>query len=63
MDFITENWEKIALVALVIQNVVKGIRDAVDTTPQSDDNMFEKISTFLSKVTGYLIGFRPRSRK
>ncbi len=60
MEFITANWEKIVVVLLVVQNVVKGIRDAIDTTPETDDNAFERIATIISKASSYLIGFRPK---
>ena len=59
--FIVANWEKILIVVIVIQNLNKGLRDALDTTPQSDDNIWEKTSTILSKVLGYLLGFRPKA--
>ena len=60
-EFIVANWEKILIAVIVLQNINKGIRDALDTTPQTDDNIWEKTSTILSKVLGYLLGFRPKA--
>ena len=60
-NFIVANWQTIALVALVMQNIIKGLRDALDTTPETDDNFFEKIATVSSKLLAYLIGFRPKA--
>jgi len=59
-NFVVANWEKILIVVIVLQNINKGLRDALDTTPQSDDNIWEKASTIASKVLGYLLGFRPK---
>ena len=39
---------------------MKALRDAIDTTPQTDDNWFERTVTILGKVSGYLIGFRAK---
>ena len=60
-NFIVANWEKIAIVVLVIQNINKGLRDALDSTPHTDDNIWEKASSLLTKVLGYLLGFRPKA--
>ncbi len=55
MNFIAEHWAEILVVVLIIQNVVKGIRDAIDTTPLSDDTTFERVLTIISKVTDYVL--------
>lgn len=60
-NFIVAHWETIAIVVLVLQNVNKGLRDALDTTPQTDDNIWEKVSSILTKALGYLLGFRPKA--
>ena len=60
MEFITANCEKIIIVLLILQNVIKGIRDAIDTTPATDDNAFEKFATISTKALGYLLGLRPK---
>lgn len=55
-----------AWVGLVIASVLalhtglKALRDAIDTTPESDDNLFEKTVTIMGKVTKYLVGFRAK---
>ena len=60
IQFLSDNWEKIFIALIVLQNVIKGVRDAVDTTPETDDNAFEKFCTVSGKVLGYLIGFRAK---
>lgn len=55
MGFIQEHWAEILVVVLVIQNVAKGIRDAIDTTPETDDNVFERVLTIINKVTSYVL--------
>ena len=52
------DWEKAIILLLLVQNFVKGLRDALDTTPQTDDNVLERIATVFQKVVGYLLGFR-----
>lgn len=66
MDFITNiwgfivaHWATIAVVALVLKNIIVGTRDALDATPETDDNIIEKAASITLKVLGYLIGFRP----
>jgi hypothetical protein len=61
-NFIVANWDKILLVVIVLSNINKGLRDALDTTPGTDDNAWEKASTVISKVLGYLLGFRPKAK-
>lgn len=46
---------------LVISTAIKGIRDAIDKTPQSDDNWFERLATIITKAAGYLAGIRPKA--
>ena len=53
------DWEKAIIILLLVQNFVKGLRDALDTTPNTDDNAIERVATVFQKVVGYLVGFRP----
>jgi len=54
-------WVTIVIsVVLALHTGLKAYRDAVDTTPETDDNWLEKTSTLLGKIAGYLVGFRPR---
>lgn len=62
-NFIVSHWDKVLLVALILSNVLKGIQDAVDTTPGNDINLLEKILTISRKVLGYILGFRPQVTK
>jgi hypothetical protein len=63
VQFFTENWATILVVLLVTQNFIKGLRDALDSTPHTDDNIIEKIATIVVKVLGYLLGIRPSVKK
>lgn len=44
---------------LVAVKALQGVRDAIDKTPASDDNIFERAVTILGKTIGYLGGVRP----
>lgn len=65
MDFLSQfalshPWVPMALtIYLVVVNALKGVRDAIDKTPLTDDSPFERLVTILSKTLGYLAGFRP----
>lgn len=48
-------------VYLVAVKALQGIRDAIDKTPASDDNWFERTVTILGKTIGYLGGVRPNA--
>ena len=61
-NFVVTYWDKILIVVIVLSNINKGLRDALDSTPTTDDNIWEKTSTVLSKVLGYLLGFRPKAK-
>lgn len=46
---------------LVAVKALQGVRDAIDKTPTSDDNWFERTVTILGKTIGYLGGVRPNA--
>lgn len=46
---------------LVVVKGIQGLRDALDKTPASDDNWFERTATILGKTIGYLGGIRPNA--
>jgi len=46
--------ERVVLSFLLFNQVMKAVRDAVDTTPGKDVNAFEKFVTILSKISDYL---------
>ena len=48
-------------VYLIVVKALQGIRDAIDKTPASDDNWFERAVTILGKTIGYLGGVRPNA--
>lgn len=53
-------WVPLVLgIYLTVVKTLQGIRDAIDKTPASDDNTFERIVTILGKTLGYLGGVRP----
>ncbi len=54
-------WLSLTIVIyLLVVKLIVGVRDAIDKTPASDDNWFEKASSILGKTIGYLAGFRPK---
>lgn len=58
--FFKNHWVEISVIALAVHTSLKAIRDAIDKTPESDDNWFEKLVTILGKATKYLVsGKRP----
>jgi hypothetical protein len=55
-----ENWVGIIAVYLAVHKALVAVRDAIDKTPGSDDNWFEKFVTVMGKLGGYLVaGKRP----
>lgn len=58
MEWIKANWVQIGVIAFAVHTLLKAIRDAIDTTPETDDNVFEKIVTYVGKVIAYLFGQR-----
>lgn len=66
MEWLNNFAQDHAWVGLTISIVIaahtglKALRDAIDTTPQTDDNWFERIVTILGKVSGYLVGSRAK---
>lgn len=56
-------WLSLTIVIyLLVVKLIVGVRDAIDKTPTSDDNFFEKAATILGKTIGYLAGFRPKDK-
>lgn len=61
ISFFTENWVAIGVILMGVQMILKGVRDAIDKTPETDDNWFERIMTITSKAIGYVLaGKRPQ---
>lgn len=55
------NWVQITVVILAVSKVLTVIRDAIDKTPATDDNWFERFCTIFGKVVGQLtLGARPK---
>lgn len=54
VSWFTENWTTVVLIALALNTFLKGIRDAVDTTPDVDNTPFERFVTIFGKVVAYL---------
>ena len=59
VNFLKDHWVEIGVALLGIHTLLKAIRDAIDKTPQTDDNAFEKFVSLSGKVLGYLFGKRP----
>lgn len=54
-SFITAHWETILLVAIALNTFLKALRDAIDKTPNTDDNLVERIWSVVTKSLGYLL--------
>lgn len=52
-NFVINHWAEIGVVLLALQNALKGIRDAIDTTPDTADNCFEKFVEIFCKASAY----------
>lgn len=60
MEWIQNHLVEIGVIYLLVLNFLKGLRDALDKTPQTDDNWFERIVTALGKTAQYVtFGKRP----
>ena len=58
--FVKDNWDKIAIVYLAVHKLIVTLRDILDKTPNTDDNILERIVTLSGKLADYLIkGKRP----
>lgn len=61
MDWIQNHWAEVISGYVLFIQVMKAIRDAIDTTPGTDDNWFERACTIMSKLTASLLtGARPK---
>lgn len=58
VEWVQTNWVQITVIVLAVNTCLKAIRDAIDATPETDDNFFEKAVSFIGKVVGYLFGQR-----
>lgn len=60
INFVKDNWIQITVIYLAFAKFITAIRDVLDKTPASDDNLFEKICTLINKLGAYLLtGKRP----
>lgn len=58
IQWVQANWVTVTVIALAVHTFLKAIRDAIDKTPETDDNWFEKLVTLIGKIVGYLGGKR-----
>lgn len=58
IEFLQNNWVAIGVIALAFHTFLKAVRDAIDKTPATDDNWFEKFVTIFGKAVAYLGGKR-----
>ncbi len=59
---VTHPWIPLTIsIYLVVVKALQGVRDAIDHSPATDDNWFERTVTILGKTIGYLGGVRPQS--
>jgi len=60
IDWIKDNWVVVGVVFIAFHTFLKAVRDAIDKTPATDDNWFERLVTIVGKVASYLfMGQRP----
>lgn len=58
------NWVQITVVGLAVSKILTVVRDAIDKTPNTDDNWFERTVTIINKVAAQLLtGKRPEETK
>jgi len=55
IDFVKDNWVGIGVIYVAFVQLLKAIRDAIDKTPSTDDNCFERLVTILGKVGASLL--------
>jgi hypothetical protein len=55
MEWIQSHWVEIVAGYVLFIQVMKAIRDAIDTTPGTDDNWFERACTIMQKLGATLI--------
>lgn len=62
LSFLHEiNWVALGVIYLALHKLLVSIRDVLDKTPETDDNAFEKLVTFMGKLVPYLLtGKRPQ---
>lgn len=61
MEWIQKHWTEIVAGYVLFIQVMKAVRDAIDTTPNTDDNWFERACTVASKLLASLTtGARPK---
>ena len=62
IDWLKAHWVEIGVVIIAVNTFLKAVRDAIDKTPETDDNKFERFVTLVGKVCGYLFkGKRPNA--
>ena len=60
MEWLQAHWAEVGVVYLLVLNLLKGLRDAFDKTPATDDNWFERLVTAMAKASQYFVfGKRP----
>jgi hypothetical protein len=58
VNFIKDNWLAIIAVYLLLAKFMTGLRDVLDKTPKTDDNIFERICSIMSRLADYLLKFK-----
>lgn len=61
---IQNHWVEIGVFYLLVLNFLKGLRDAIDKTPLTDDNWFERLVSIMVKLSAYItVGKRPEVKQ
>ena len=60
IGFISDNWVAIIAVLTATSVFLKALRDSIDKTPLTDDNVFERVMTIIGKLLDSILkGKRP----
>lgn len=58
IEYVKANWASILIIAIALHTFLKAVRDAIDKTPATDDNWFERLVTIIGKMLNYFTGKR-----
>lgn len=55
IGLVREHWVAIIAIYLAVHKLAVTVRDILDKTPETDDNIFEKVVTLMGKLGEYLL--------
>lgn len=61
INYLKAHFAEIGVIFLMFYVFIKGVRDVLDKTPATDDNLFERVVTILGKLAALFgTGKRPQ---